>query len=133
MLEKLELKCPKCGKLMKTYEKGYACSGYPKECDFLMPKVIGSKFISKNEFYNLFTNKETNIINGFVGKNGQMFDAKLMLDENYKLKFVLKDELLSKQNETSKKPKKEKKKDKKGRSRFPRPPGAPGAFPRPFG
>lgn len=111
-IEKQELICPVCGKKMNTFEKGYACSGYPETCSFLMPKIIGSRFIPKNEMYNLFTNKETNLITGFTGKNGQLFDAKLTLDKDFKIKFILKEDIIQKQKKSEKKPKEEKKKKK---------------------
>lgn len=85
--------CPKCKRPIKTYEKGYACTAYPSECDFIMPKTFAGKIISKNEIANLFDNKETNLIQGLMGKNGQYFDAKITLDENFKVKYILKEDL----------------------------------------
>lgn len=92
-IESRELICPKCHRKMKSYDKGYACLGYPKDCDFVMPKMLAGKILPKNEMANLFDNKETNIISGLMGKNGQYFEAKITLDKDFKIKYILKEEL----------------------------------------
>lgn len=98
-----ELICPICSSVVKTYEKGYACSKYGKGCTFLIPKQFAQKYITRQEIQNLLTNKQTNIIKGFIGKNGTPFDAKLILDDNFKVQYVLKENIKDEEKEQKKK------------------------------
>lgn len=79
--------CPKCkvGKI-EDNEKVFKCNDYTN-CDFVFFKEISKKKISQADFLKLVKDKKTNLIKGFVSKTGSSFDAKLILEENFKVSF----------------------------------------------
>ncbi|MBQ7614253.1 MAG: topoisomerase C-terminal repeat-containing protein [Butyrivibrio sp.] len=84
-----DLKCPKCGKRIIKGHKGYRCEDYKKEeggCTFFIGQVAGVT-LSKEDVTKLLTEKVTDKISGFTSKSGNTFDAKLMLDEQYRAVF----------------------------------------------
>lgn len=79
--------CPKCGGNVTDKGKFYGCSNYKtKDCKFSLPKTWSKKKLPKTALKDLLTKGETAEIKGFVSKNGNKFNAKLML-ENGQLKF----------------------------------------------
>ncbi len=80
------LLCPKCSKHIKIYDKVAKCSN--AECDFLIFREIAGKKISENQIQSLIQKKQTSIIKGFTSKAGKKFDAKLILDDSFKIKFL---------------------------------------------
>jgi DNA topoisomerase III len=79
--------CLKCedGK-MTDRGKFMGCSGYP-ECEFTFSKIIKSKEIPIKQLEKLFTNKETDMIDGFVLDDGKQFSAKLYFkDGKFKMR-----------------------------------------------
>ncbi|WCG38776.1 DNA topoisomerase 3 (plasmid) [Aerococcus urinaeequi] len=79
--------CPECGGNVTDKGKFYGCSNYKaKDCKFSLPKTWSKKKLPKTALKDLLTKGETAEIKGFVSKNGNKFNAKLML-ENGQLKF----------------------------------------------
>ena len=78
-------KCPYCGKNMKVGKYSYQCEDY-KECKFNINFYICKKHIDKDIFEQLLNNKKTELLTGFVSKQGKDFSAKLSLEDK-KIKF----------------------------------------------
>lgn len=82
-----EMLCPICGSALVKTPEGYACSKYRAEsaqkCIFSVGTVFG-RILSQQEVRELVTNGYTAVINGFVGKDGIEFSARVALktDEN---------------------------------------------------
>lgn len=79
--------CPKCGGNVTDKGKFYGCSNYKtKDCKFSLPKTWSKKKLPQKSLKELLTKGETSEIKGFVSKNGNKFNAKLILKDN-QLKF----------------------------------------------
>lgn len=91
--QKNQILCPKCntGVIYKSKNKlSYYCSLYKnddKPCDFSFYGIVAKKKISDVHIYKLLTDKHTGLIKGFLSKKGSKFDAKLQLDDNFKIVF----------------------------------------------
>lgn len=80
--------CPICKKsLLIQNDKNYSCPN----CNFFINKVILCKEITPQIVDELCKKGKTNLINGFVSKNGKIFDAHLVL-EGTKVKFKFPEE-----------------------------------------
>lgn len=73
--------CPLCHKKINIFDWGYSCSGYRDGCKFHINKTIAGKRITDNAVILLCQNGTTNIIKGFKSKNGNEFDAYLVVDK----------------------------------------------------
>ncbi|GHT53686.1 DNA topoisomerase I [Bacteroidia bacterium] len=84
--------CPKCGTgTVYIGTKAYNCSNQKKEtnkCDFVIWKEIAGRQISAEEAITLCQKKETPILSGFKNKEGETYDRKLIINEEYKIKIV---------------------------------------------
>ena len=73
--------CPTCAKGMIVARKGfYGCSAYKEGCKQTFPGIFLKKKITPSQVKLLCTKGHTNIIKGFVAKNGNKFDAALKLE-----------------------------------------------------
>lgn len=85
-----ELRCPKCGKPLHKTKSGVGCTGYEKEgngCDFFIANPFAGKTLSNRQIALLVINKKTPIIRGFKSKKDTKFDAMLVLNHQYEIKF----------------------------------------------
>lgn len=86
-----QIKCPYCGKQVKTFDWGYACEDSRNNgCSFKISSFNGK--LTKKELMNLIQTGKTNVIRGISSssKKGTKFDAKLILNpkgEAYATKF----------------------------------------------
>lgn len=78
--------CPKCGKEISFYPKVAKCSD--TDCGLMIFTTLSGKVISEDMIRTLLSGKQTAIIKGFKGKTGKYFDAALILDKEYKVKFI---------------------------------------------
>lgn len=78
--------CPKCGGAVVSYPKAVKC----EECDFIIFKTVAGKNITDNQLKKLFEKGQTDKIKGFQNKSGEKFDAKLVMNDNYKISFSFK-------------------------------------------
>lgn len=86
--------CPSCkdGSITeKKTKKGnfYGCSNYKNGCKISFPSKIAGKTITPSNIKSLCTKNETSKLKGFNGKKGK-FDAKLILNKQYEIKFSFK-------------------------------------------
>lgn len=82
--KKIGVKCPSCGGDIITTPFGYGCSHYKKDgtgCGFVIGQIAG-RDLSEQECIDLIQNGQTDVLNGFVGKNKKKFQAALMLKKN---------------------------------------------------
>ena len=79
--------CPKCGANVIRGRYNYGCVNFGKNCDFSMPCYLCKRPITVTAAAELLQYGKTNVINGFVSKNGKSFSASLILDENKKTVF----------------------------------------------
>ncbi|MDC6367226.1 MULTISPECIES: type IA DNA topoisomerase [Flavobacteriaceae] len=83
-------KCPKCkqGEIRKG-KKGAYCSNWNQEpkCDFSIWSVVANKKLTDIQITDLLVKRETRKLKGFKSKQGKSFDAQLVLDKDFKVKF----------------------------------------------
>lgn len=82
--KKIGVKCPSCGGDIITTPFGYGCSQYKKDgtgCGFVIGQIAG-RDLSEQECTDLIQNGQTDVLNGFVGKNKKKFQAALLLKKN---------------------------------------------------
>lgn len=84
--------CPDCGGKLIIKASGFGCSNYqadnPESCRFFIGK-IAQKTITKAQVIELLTEHRTKTIRGFKSKNGNRFDACLVLQKNEHGKSVI--------------------------------------------
>lgn len=73
--------CPKCSKALMEHPTFIGCSGYKDGCKYGIPKVFLKKKLPISAIKSLLKGEPTEIIEGFEGKSGKPFNAKL----NYNL------------------------------------------------
>ncbi len=83
--------CPLCGGDIVKTAFGYGCSNYNREeesksCRFSIGKISGIK-LNDSQIKQLLTEKKTDVIKGFVSKNGTNFDAALKLTNEGQIVF----------------------------------------------
>lgn len=80
-------KCPKCGSPVVKNKKGWGCSNWWNGCQFQIWGEICGKKLTQAIVKQLLTRRKTNLVKGFVSKNGKKFNAVLELDDTGKLNF----------------------------------------------
>ena len=80
--------CPKCKKgNINEFPKSFNCSEYKNGCDFTIWKTIAQKNLSEKVVKDLITKKITTTIKGFKSKTNKPFEAKLKLNDDFKVEF----------------------------------------------
>jgi len=83
------VECPICqGKVIKNHF-GYKCEhnlGPDQGCKFFIGKVAGVE-LTEDQITQLLNEKHTDEIQGFLSKKGNLFSAKLKLDEQFRAAF----------------------------------------------
>lgn len=72
-LEREMIKCPNCGQMNRTRDKGYFC----KKCDFKIFRMVAKKKLTDRQIKNLIEVGETEEITGFRKQDGTTFKARL--------------------------------------------------------
>lgn len=85
-----EYVCPKCGKPMKKYSWGWACSGYVKDdensCKFALSYTVAGVKLTDTDIADLLTKRKTKFIKGFKKKDSEeTYGAFLIIDNENKL------------------------------------------------
>lgn len=86
-----DVSCPLCGGDIIKTPFGYGCSNYSrddadKSCRFAIGKISGVK-LNDSQVKQLLTIKKTDVLHGFLSKNGSKFDAPLKLNEDGQIVF----------------------------------------------
>lgn len=79
--------CPKCGKNVIEWQKGFSCESGKNGCGFVVWKTIAGKNISAAQAKKLIEKKRTDLIKGFTSKTGNKFDAYLILKDDFSTGF----------------------------------------------
>jgi DNA topoisomerase-3 len=83
--------CPKCKKQgLRDWPKSVSCPDR-EGCKFIIWKKIAKKTLGVTALKALASKKETKELKGFKSKAGKTFNAKLKLDDGFKVRFVFKD------------------------------------------
>ena len=78
--------CPKCGSgRILFYPKVAKCSNV--DCTLTIFRNKCDKKLTDKQVVELVTKRKTELIKGFKGKNGKVFDASLVLDEQFNVAF----------------------------------------------
>jgi DNA topoisomerase-3 len=72
--------CPFCKNSVKKHGLDYVCTAHNGGCNFRVRAEIGGKKITQSQILMLLNSGRTAIIKGFIGKNGQVFDAALKIN-----------------------------------------------------
>jgi len=89
-IEKEFLKCPKCGKQVRIWEKSATCSANKKDeqtCDFILWRNFLEKSLTDNQLKSLIEGS-TISVKGLKSKKGTTFDAKLKLNAEFKIDLI---------------------------------------------
>jgi DNA topoisomerase-3 len=80
--------CPKCG-LGQIIEgkKGRGCNRYREGCDFVVWYEMAGKKLTEKQIATLIGKGRTGIIKGFKSRSGNPFEARLRLDDDWKVVF----------------------------------------------
>ena len=81
-----ECMCPKCksGRMI-FFDKVVKCSD--TACSVTIFRNKSEKHLTDRQVTELITNGKTDVIKGFKSKNGKLFDASLVFDEQYNVVF----------------------------------------------
>ncbi|MCW2277603.1 type IA DNA topoisomerase [Heliophilum fasciatum] len=71
--------CPLCGKPIIEGKRGYGCSGWRSGCPFVIWKQIAGKTLTSSMVKDLIQKGRTRKLTGFTNKEGQKFEASLVL------------------------------------------------------
>lgn len=88
-LTKLVSPCPKCGKGVAMSNTAFGCVDYynHKVCDFHVLRKIKGVKLSVNDVEVLLNGSSTDYKTDFLSKSNKHFGAKLILDDEYHIKF----------------------------------------------
>lgn len=75
--QRLEAKCPNCGKDIAVRPKGYFCTG----CEFKIWGEFSGKKITQAQAEKLVKSGKTDLIKGFQKKSGGTYDTALVLED----------------------------------------------------
>ncbi|MBL6989106.1 MAG: DNA topoisomerase 3 [Bacteriovoracaceae bacterium] len=79
--------CPICtGELIES-KKAYGCSKWQAGCKFTVWKKIAGKQITKPQFTQLLASGSTDLLEGWLSKQGTQFSARLTISEGGKVTF----------------------------------------------
>lgn len=80
--------CPKCNKGVITEgQRAFGCSDWKSGCNFSIWKEVSSKKLTEKNIEDLVIKRKTAYIKGFKSKDGKPFNATLILDNDFKIKF----------------------------------------------
>lgn len=89
--------CPICGSDIYITPYGYGCSAYEKgnsdSCRFFIGKIAG-KMLTVEQAKTLITKRKVGPLKGFVSKAGKTFEASLKIENDGKIAFDFKEEVL---------------------------------------
>ncbi len=88
VVEEKVLTCPKCG-LGQIIEgrKGRGCNRYREGCDFVVWYEVAGKTLTEKQIVTLIGKGRTGVVKGFRSRAGNKFEARLRLDDNWKVVF----------------------------------------------
>ncbi len=83
----LEAACPICGQApLKQDDRTFSCAS--EDCKFTLWKNVSQRELQPDEAIQLLTQKVVGPLTGFRSRWGQLFDATLKLNQEFKVEFV---------------------------------------------
>ncbi len=80
------LTCPKCGRgQIIVGRRGYGCDRYREGCDFVVWKEVAGRELTAVQIRDLIATGRTGLIRGFAAASGVQLDARLRLDEQWRV------------------------------------------------
>ncbi len=80
------LTCPKCGRgQIIVGRRGYGCDRYREGCDFVVWKEVAGCELTVGQIGELIATGRTGLIRGFTAASGVQLDARLRLDEQWRV------------------------------------------------
>ena len=80
------LTCPKCGRgQIIAGRRGYGCDRYREGCDFVVWKEVAGRELTVGQIGELIATGRTGLIRGFTAASGVQLDARLRLDEQWRV------------------------------------------------
>mgnify|MGYP001765161206 CR=1 FL=1 len=80
------LTCPKCGRgQIIVGRRGYGCDRYREGCDFVVWKEVAGRELTVGQIGELIATGRTGLIRGFTAASGVQLDARLRLDEQWRV------------------------------------------------
>jgi DNA topoisomerase-3 len=80
--------CPKCGKVLRKFPKGYSCFSNAGGCGFVVWNTLCGKKLTDKMLLTLITKRKTAKIKGFYSKaKDKKFDARLVLKSDFSVGF----------------------------------------------
>ena len=80
------LTCPKCGRgQVIAGRRGYGCERYREGCDFVVWKEVAGRELTTAQIRDLIATGRTGLIRGFTAASGVQLDARLRLDEQWRV------------------------------------------------
>ncbi len=80
--------CPRCKKHVVEQKMSYSCESGKGGCGFVIWKTIASVPIPQGQAEKLLAKGKTDLIKGFEGKSGKVFDAYLVFDKDRNVIFA---------------------------------------------
>ena len=81
--EYLDTECPACGGKVRKVKDGWACINTAVEkCKLFIPSTICSRHISPDEVRELLEKGRTEVLDGFVKKDGKTFSSCLVIEQD---------------------------------------------------
>ncbi|MFN8396394.1 MAG: DNA topoisomerase 3 [Bacteroidia bacterium] len=81
--------CPKCkqGRILKG-KRAFGCGRFAEGCDFKISPVVAGKMLEREQMVDLLRQGITSgWVQGFTGKTGKRFDARLRLKPDFRVEF----------------------------------------------
>lgn len=83
--------CPFCGRTLREFNWGYACTGYKSGCSFTVGKEIAHKKLTEKQMEKLLTEGKTNVIKTLKNKNGATFSGIVQINKlTHKVEIIRK-------------------------------------------
>lgn len=79
------LPCPRCGQAVHLGAKAAFCTD--KQCGWVLWRSRAGKNLSDAILHSLILNKTSGVINGFMSKEGKLFSASLVMDDQGEVQF----------------------------------------------
>lgn len=81
-----KIPCPRCGRMLNEYRRGLACPDRVNCRYSIYTEKCGIRLTEQDEV-DLFSKGRTRLIKGFTSQKGNPFDAWLVLDDEFQIKY----------------------------------------------
>lgn len=82
--------CPKCKAEVRETLRTYSCVTDREECDFLLWKEAGGRYVDRTTAKTLLENGETGVKVGFFTRDAREYEASFVFKDDFKVKVISK-------------------------------------------